>query len=279
MINFATDNFSHNQHKKQLDMKTMTRYLIAIVALLCFCVNGWAALTNQHGSPLTVTVLHATYNGTAQIPVVIVTDGSEILPPKFYNVVINQIGGYTNAGTYQNAVRVVGNQTEVKGDVYANFVIDPKNINLCTVTGNSVVYTGSPVTSYTLSLNVKDGTHSATYDASLSSSEYYDVGTYSEAITITGNGNYTGTKKVDLIIAPGSATDIATAVVTSSVTYTGSAQPPSATNVTVKIGSTTLTEGTDFTISKNGVDADYKMPRPMPTPSSSRVREAATTVR
>ena len=236
-------------------MKTMTRYLIAIVALLCFCVNGWADLTNQHNSPLTVTVLHATYNGTAQIPVVIVTDGSEIVPPRYYNVSMNQSGGYTNAGTYQNAVHVVGNQTEIKGDVYKDFVIEKRNINLCTVTGNSVVYTGSP---YTLSsFDVKDGTHSATYTATLSSTSYYDVGTYSEAITITGEDNYTGTKKVDLIIAPGNATDIATAVVTSSVTYTGSAQAPSATNVTVKVGSTILTEGTHYTISKNGVDADY----------------------
>lgn len=256
MINFATDNFSHNQHKKQQDMKTMTRYLIAIVALLCFCVNGWANLTNQHGSPLTVTVLHATYNGTAQMPVVIVTDGSEILPPRFYNVDINQIGGYTNAGTYQNAVRVVGNQTEIKGDVYADFVIEKRNINLCTVTGNSVVYTGGNITP---TITVREGSTPLTlntdYTATLPTQSA--VGTYSEAIVIQGKGNYTGTKKVDFIIAPGTATDIATAVVTSSVTYTGSAQPPSATNVTVKIGSTTLTEGTDFTISKNGIDADY----------------------
>lgn len=201
-----------------------------------------------------VSVAPATYNGTAQTPTVVVKDGTKVLSQGVdYTLTLSNASGYTNADTYTNAVTVTGIGAYT-GTIKKDFVIAKKDINLCTVTGNSVIYTGSPIT--TLSLSVMDGTYSATYDATYPTT-YSAVGTYSEAITITGNGNYTGTKKVDLIIAPGTATDIATAVVTSSVIYTGSQQEPTASNVTVKVGTTTLTEGTDFTLSIKGAATDY----------------------
>ncbi len=63
-------------------------------------------------------------------------------------------------------------------------------------------------------------------------------------MTITGKGNYTGTKSATFTINPKNASNLTISSI-SAITYNGSAQTPT---VTVKDGSATLTSGTDYTL-------------------------------
>ena len=205
-----------------------------------------------------VTIATATYSGEEQMPVVIVMDGTKVLVKNTDFEVSKKGAELKNAQTYVDEIIIkgIGNYS---GTLSGDFTINPKDISLCTVTGNSISYTGNVINPLA-DLVVKDGNTTLNttdhYTISVSGDyTYKDPGTYANAITITGKGNYTGTKYVNFIIAAGGAIDLSTALITSSAVYTGASLPPSSQTVTVKIGETTLTSG--FTISYNGNASDY----------------------
>ena len=195
------------------------------------------------------------YNGSSQVPsatTVVIKDAStnEILTTDDYELTYTDLSGtdnnYKNAKTYENAVTISGN-----GNYYGtktfNYIIAPKNIAECTITNfttfnNAVIIPRDFVT-------VTDGgtTLSSTDDYTLTVSDgyvYKDPGTYANAITITGKGNYTGTVTKDFIInnADG-AKNLADGklLVTSKAIYTGATQVPDFSTITVLYDGTELT--------------------------------------
>ncbi len=114
--------------------------------------------------------------------------------------------------------------------------------NLTIASIGNQTYTGSAIKP---NVTVKDGSTALTKDMhyTVSYSNNTNVGT--ATVTITGKGNYTGTKTATFKIVAKSISGATVSTVINQ-TYTGSAQKPA---VTVKDGSKTLTNGTDYTVS------------------------------
>ena len=142
----------------------------------------------------------------------------------------------TNAGTASYTVTGKGNY---EGTKTGTFTILPLNLSGAVVNAENAVYTGSalkPAPTVTLS----GKTLTAGTDYTIVYSNNTNAGTAS--VSVTGKGNFTGKTAGSFTILPA---DISEAVVTvSDRTYTGSALTPVP---TVKLGSKTLTAGTDYT--------------------------------
>ena len=102
-------------------------------------------------------------------------------------------------------------------------------------------YTGSALTP---AITVKDGTTTLTNgtDYTVAYSNNTNAGT--ATVTVTGKGNYTGTKTATFTINAKNASGLTIGDIAAQ-TYTGSAITPT---VTVSDGTTTLTDGTDYTV-------------------------------
>ena len=174
-------------------------------------VNGTLSINPKNASNLTINSISArTYNGSAQTPTVTVKDGTTTLTS--------------------------GN---------ASFTINPKNASNLTI--NSIAaqtYSGSAKTP---TVTVKDGNTTLTSGTHYTVSYSNNINAGTATVTITGTGNYTGTKNASFTINPKNASNLSISDI-AAVTYNGSEQTPT---VTVKDGTTTLTSGTHYT-----VDAD-----------------------
>lgn len=135
-----------------------------------------------------------TYNGSVQHPVPVVTLDTETLEENNHYTV-SYSDGCTNAGTYTVTVTGSGRYS---GSVSKNFTIDPFNVENCEIKMENQLYTGSEIE---LNPSVKrDGTlliKGADKDFVITTvpAEVLAVGDYT--MTITGVGNYTGTKDFD----------------------------------------------------------------------------------
>lgn len=120
---------------------------------------------------------------------------------------------------------------------------DKKDVSSLTINPiTDVTYNGS---AQTPAVTVIDGTITLTNgtDYTVSYSNNISVGT--ATVTITGKGNYTGTKTVTFTIYGRSVSNFTISSI-ANVTYSGLAQTPT---VIVKDGTTTLINGTHYTIS------------------------------
>ena len=199
------------------------------------------------------------YNGAAQDPTgtsgsanVVVKNGTTVVDPS--NYVITYIGegtpGYTNAGTYSIRVSAKAESTTYYGSKDVEYVINPKSI-----TSNDIVivnetnFAGTVIDPTTV-VTVKDNaigadgtmlTKGTDYSITAVGYTYQNPDTYTNAITITGMGNYTGTVTKDFIIKPNGAVDLANAaVVISKQTYTGADLKPTAATTTVTVNGQAL---------------------------------------
>ena len=190
-------------------------------------------------SSLTISDITAvTYNGSAQTPTVTVKDGTTTLTSGTDYTV--SYSNNTNAGTATVTITGKGNYTGTKT---AEFTINPKNASNLTISDiAAVTYNGS---AQTPAVTVKDGTTTLTSgtDYTVAYSDNTNPGT--ATVTVTGKGNYTGTKTAEFTINAKNASNLTISDI-AAVTYNGSAQTPA---VTVKDGTTTLTSGTDYTVS------------------------------
>ena len=91
---------------------------------------------------------------------------------------------------------------------------------------------------------MKDGSTTLTSGTHYTVSYSNNTNAGTATVTITGKGNYTGTKTANFTINAKSASNLTISAI-SAVTYNGSAQTPT---VTVKDGTTTLTSGTHYTV-------------------------------
>ena len=192
----------------------------------------------KNASNLTINSISAvTYNGSAQTPNVTVKDGTTTLTSGTHYTVA--YSNNTNAGTATATITGMGNYTGTKN---ASFTINPKNASNLTI--NSIAaqtYTG---VAKTPTVTVKDGSTTLTNGTHYTVAYNNNINAGTATVTVTGKGNYTGTKTANFTINPKNASNLTINSI-SARTYNGSAQTPT---VTVKDGSTTLTSGTHYTV-------------------------------
>ena len=184
------------------------------------------------------SIVNQTYTGSEITPSVIVKDGN-----------ITLVNGTDYSVSYSNNVNVgtatvtITGKGNYSGSKSVTFAIVSKNISGVTVSAiANQTYTGSAIIP---SVIVKDGSVTLVngMDYTLSYSNNVKAGT--ATVTITGKGNYSGSKSVTFSIVSKSISG-ATVSSIGNQTYTGSAITPT---VTVKDGSVTLVNGTDYSVS------------------------------
>ncbi|MCD8191107.1 MAG: S8 family serine peptidase [Clostridiales bacterium] len=195
-------------------------------------------------SDCTVTVSQTdfVYDGEVKEPdVTIVDESGEILAEGVDYTV--SYSDNINAGTATVTVTGIGNYV---GIASATFTIEAADLSTCTVTADSVTYTGS---AQTPDITVKD----ANGDSLTAGIDYevgyeenmVNVGSYD--ITVTGTGNYSGSAAAAFVIAPLDLSAFAVSLAPTSYTYDGKTKTPV---VTVQDeDGRPLTEDTDFTVS------------------------------
>ena len=196
-------------------------------------------INRKNVSSLTINSIAAvTYNGSAQTPAVTVIDGTTTLTSGTDYTV--SYSDNTNAGRATAKVIGKGNYT---GTQTANFTINRKNVSSLTINSiAAVTYNGSAQTPV---VTVKDGTKTLTSETDYTVSYSDNTNAGEATVTITGKGNYMGTKTANFTINTKNASYLTISPI-ATFTYNGSTQTPA---VTVKDGSTTLTNGTDYTVS------------------------------
>lgn len=178
---------------------------------------------------VTLSKTSFTYNGKVQKPAVTVNNGTSTL--KASNYAVTYASGLRNAGTYTVTVKMKGN---FSGSATASYKIIPKRITpAITLSKTSFTYNGK---TQKPSVTVKDGTtaltssnYAVTYTSGLK-----NAGTYK--ITVTMNGNYSGTVTRSYKIVAKSVTP-KVILSTTSYVYNGAVRKP---GVTVKVGATKL---------------------------------------
>ena len=179
------------------------------------------------------------YDGNAKTPAVTVKMGNKTLTAGTdYSV---QYTNNTNAGTATVTVTGAGNYTGTKA---ASFTISQADLSQSSVSPSPTSYTydGSAKTP-TVTVKMGNKTLTAGTDYSIQYSDNTNVGTAS--VTLTGAGNYTGTKTASFTISKADLSQASVSLSPTRYTYDGSAKTPT---VTVKLGNTTLQAGTDYTV-------------------------------
>lgn len=145
-----------------------------------------------------------------------------------------------NAGNAATASLIIAEQT-----ANLTFSISPRDISDASVTLNStsLTYNGAEQKKGVNSVTVNGRTLTAGTDYTVSGNKGTDAKTYT--MTLTGKGNYIGTKTADFTIAPKSLSANMITVAAGPHYYTGNAIMP---GVTVKDGSRTLVKNTDYTV-------------------------------
>ena len=192
----------------------------------------------QNASNLTIaTITNQTYTGSVITPALTVTDGTTPLTEGTdYSVVY---ASNINVGTATATITGTGNYT---GTNNQTFKIVAKNASTLTIAAIAdQTYTGSAITP---ALTVTDGAKPLTQgtDYSVVYASNINVGT--ATATITGTGNYSGTKNQTFKIVAKDASNLTIATI-GDQTYTGSAITPA---LTVTDGAKPLTEGSDYTV-------------------------------
>jgi hypothetical protein len=235
-------------------MKTLKRMLVTLVAM-AMMVAGFSTLAFAAASPSVTSIKKATvslsaskltYNGKNQSPSVTVKyKGEQLVEGTDYTVSVDKsqtVGKYT--------VTVTG-MGLFEGTVDKTYKITADKLS--TVKVADVTYTGSKQTA---KITVKDSNGNKLTEGT----DYTVTGTVSRTkvgtneLTITGIGNYTGTKTVSFKVNQASLSD-ATATATA-VVYNGKAQ--TATIVVTDANGNTLEQGTDYTVSANATSTAPK---------------------
>ena len=192
-------------------------------------------------------VSDATYTGKAVEPTIRIVDthsGRHMAPGADYTVT------YSNNVTVGTATATVTGVGNYEGTLSTTFRIVGKPASKLTVSAiANKTYTGSAIKP---ALTVKDGgkTLKSGTDYKVTYKNNTKVGT--ATVTITGLGNYRGTKSATFKIVAASVAK-ATVSKVANQRYDGTAKRPTP---TVKLGGKTLKKGTDYTLAyKNNVKA------------------------
>lgn len=183
------------------------------------------------------------FNGANQKPTVSVTDGT-ILTSDDY--IVTNAGGI-NADTYHVVVNGTRNYSGTIDKTFTIGQLDLASASVSLVTLSSYVYDGLAKEpgiqsiSFSGGLTVTSDGYSAVY------ADNVNVGT--ATITLTGRGNYKGTKIATFNILPQTITAEMVTLSNEQYTYNGKVQKP---EVSVKCGATILTAGVDYSVENDG---------------------------
>ena len=183
-------------------------------------------------------ILAQTYTGSAITPNIAVTNGPVPLTKGTDYTV--SYSNNVNAGTATVTITGKGNYTGTKTTTFKISPKDAQNLSISSISNQN--YTGSAITP---SITVKDGSKTLSQGTDYSVSYSNNVNAGTATVTVTGKGNYSGSKITTFTIAARSASDFSISSIASQ-TYTGSQICPA---VTVKYGSKTLVNGTDYVVS------------------------------
>lgn len=203
------------------------------------------------------------YNGTARNPSVTLKDGSTTLTNGTHYTVA--YSNNTNVGTGKVTITGKGNYTGSKEltfsitvatpgislvDKSATYTGSPISINAATVSGVSGGTTPSGAITYTYYTNSGCTTKTSTTNgATASGGAPAKAGTYYVKATIAAAGNYasatSAAKTLTITSKDIAASGVTASLNTTTYVYNGTARTP---GVTVKDGSTTLTNGTHYTV-------------------------------
>ena len=197
-------------------------------------------------SSIEVQVPSVTYNGSARTPAPVLTRDGVRLTSGDYEV--TSYSANTNAS--QRASMVIEGRGNYTGSRTVYFTISPMDINDASVSAviSDQTYTGSAL---------RPAPSVARGSTALTTSDY-TVGTYSNntnareasasnppSVTITGRGNYTGSRTITFTIDPMLLSNTSISASVPAQTYSGSALRPTP---TVRRSSTSLVSGTDYVI-------------------------------
>lgn len=185
------------------------------------------------------------YTGSEITPSITITDGSATLVENTDYTV--SYSNNVNVGTATVTITGKGNYSGTKEVTFE--IVEKSLTNVIASAIANQTYTGTAITP---SVTVKDGATTLVKDTDYTMSYSNNVNVGTATVTITGKGNYSGTKEVTFTIVAKSLSN-ATVSAIEDQTYTGTAITPS---VTVKDGDTTLVKDTDYTVSyTNNVNA------------------------
>ena len=189
-----------------------------------------------------------TYNGSEQKPVVSVTDTDNNLPlTQNTDYTVTYPADAISQGTKTVTIRGIGNYT---GEIKKDYTIGLLSLNDASVTLNeltSYIYDGTekkPTVREVLvgTLVIPTTGYTVAYP-----DDVINIGT--KTMTITGKGNYTGATTASYTITPKTVNKEMILLSSENLIYTGSIIKPT---VTVKDGSKTLIENTDYTLTNEG---------------------------
>lgn len=211
------------------------------------------------GAEITLGANNYVYDGTAKTPTVQqVKIGNIVIPSTDYTP---EYSNNTAAGTATVTISPkTSTPINLSGSASTTFTISKKPVSDLTITlsATEFTYNGSEQKP---TVTVKDGETTLTQDTDYTltySTGSTVVGSY--FITITGTDNYTGDIVKTYVINYGTSDADFSVTVSGTYTYNGSAHEPVGTGgspaVVVKKGETTLTQGTDYTLSyTNNINA------------------------
>ena len=158
--------------------------------------SNYSIISKEKPKTVELKTTSYTYDGKEKKPGVVVKDaeGKEIASSNYTLTYTNN----KNVGTGKVTVTFDGNH--YKGSITKTFIINAKNISTVTVpTVGNKAYTGNQIKP---TLTIKDGSTTLKNGADYTLSYSNNTNTGKATITITGKGNYKGTKKVTFRIIP-----------------------------------------------------------------------------
>ena len=198
--------------------------------------TGTFKIAAADASKATVKVADATYSGSALTPAPTVTfNGKTLVNGTDYTV---SYSNNTSAGTATATVTFKGNYS---GTAKGTFKIAASSVSSSSVSVAAQTYTGAALTPpVTVKLGEKTLTKGTDYTVAYSNNTNAGTAT----VTVTGKGNYAGTKASTFTISAADASKASVSL--AAQTYTGSALTPAP---TVTFNGKTLVKGTDYTVS------------------------------
>ena len=189
-------------------------------------------------STLSISIASQYYTGKALTPALTVKYGStSYTKNKDYTVT------YKNNVNIGTATAVIMGKGRLSGTRSVTFRINPKPLSKATVTcASSLTYTGSALKP---AVTVKYGTAVLKNGTDYTVSYYNNKNAGNATVVVIGKGYYSGTVVRSFKIKKATITDSSVSTI-SAQQFTGSAIKPSP---AVKIGTKTLTAGTDYTLS------------------------------
>lgn len=182
------------------------------------------------------------YDGTAKIPAItVVVNGTTLSPEMDYDT---DISNNINVGTATVTITGKGNYT---GEITKEFTISAASLEhaIISLSPSSFAYDGT-AKEPTVTVTLGDKTLTKDTDFTVAYSNNTEIGT--ATVTVTGDGNYSGTKTASFTITDGEKILLDNAEITvtpDSFVYDGTPKTP---DVSVIIDETTLTKDTDFTV-------------------------------